>query len=60
VQETEPGALTYQWFRAGTAEEPKIVVLEMYASFAHWHKDEKVEMLTVVIDMPTRPPWTRT
>jgi hypothetical protein len=42
VQETEPGALTYQWFRTGTAEEPKIVVLEMYAYFAHWHKEKKI------------------
>ena len=47
MQETEPGALTYQWFRTGTAEEPKIVVLEMYVFFRPaWTKNKLVQMLT--------------
>ncbi|KAK4172762.1 hypothetical protein QBC36DRAFT_246881 [Triangularia setosa] len=34
VKENEPGVLQYQWFRAGTEEEPKIVVWERYADQA--------------------------
>lgn len=45
VQETEPGSLTYQWFRTGTAEEPKIIVIEMYV-FSPKIDDEEAEMLT--------------
>jgi quinol monooxygenase YgiN len=30
VEATEPGVLKYQWFKAGTPEEPKIVVWEVY------------------------------
>lgn len=32
VQQNEPGTLKYQWFRAGTAEQPKIVVWEAYVT----------------------------
>ncbi|KAK0742539.1 hypothetical protein B0T21DRAFT_382125 [Apiosordaria backusii] len=34
VKENEPGVLQYQWFRAGTDEEPKIIVWELYADQA--------------------------
>ncbi|KAK4196745.1 hypothetical protein QBC40DRAFT_5003 [Triangularia verruculosa] len=34
VEENEPGVLQYQWFRAGTADEPKIVVWEIYTDQA--------------------------
>ncbi|KAK4239383.1 hypothetical protein C8A03DRAFT_14228 [Achaetomium macrosporum] len=34
VEKNEPGTLKYQWFRAGTAEEPKIFVWEVYADEA--------------------------
>ncbi|KAK0668064.1 hypothetical protein QBC41DRAFT_277646 [Cercophora samala] len=34
VKEHEPGVLQYQWFRAGSDEEPKIVVWELYADQA--------------------------
>lgn len=33
VQQNEPGTLKYQWFRAGTAEEPKVIVWETYVFF---------------------------
>lgn len=30
VQKNEPGTLKYQWFKAGTPDQPKIVVWEAY------------------------------
>jgi hypothetical protein len=54
VQKNEPNTLKYQWFKTGTAEQPKIVVWEAYV-LSSW-KLKEADVLTLWLDTPMRPP----